>query len=275
MTCVVLAAGYATRLHPLTENFPKPLLEVKSKTILDWLLDNIDATGEIDSYVIATNGKYALHFTEWANKSIHKTTIVNNGTLTNETRLGAVKDLWFAISSLRLSGDLLVIAGDNLLDFSLAGFIRYARSKKTSCVMRYFESDPTKLKKSGVIQTDDNDRIISMQEKPENPASHWLTPPFYFLTESDAALIPRAIKDGCPTDAPGSFIAWLCRQSPVHAMIMPGKRHDIGDIQSYEEAKAGYFGIKYTHADIALPRPSNGASGEIRHHPDMIYQVGN
>lgn len=234
MTCVVLAAGYATRLYPLTKNFPKPLLEVKGRPILDWLLNDIYASGEVTRYIIVTNGKYAAQFNTWVQSMPFEITVLDNGTLTNETRLGAVKDMWLAIDALKLTGDLLVIAGDNLLDFSLSGFIRYAREKGTSCIMRYYEESHEKLKKSGVIKTDDNDRIVDMQEKPETPASHWLTPPFYFLTEADAQKIPHAITNGCATDAPGSYIAWLCKQTAVHAMQMPGKRYDIGDLVKVE-----------------------------------------
>ena len=166
MKCLILAAGYATRLYPLTENFPKPLLEVGGKTILDWLIDDIDTCGEIDEYVVISNHKFAHHFDAWAAKNIHKITVVDDGTSTNETRLGAVCDIQFAIDKLGLDDDMLVIAGDNLLDFSLTAFVKYAKSKNTSCIMRYYEADEKRLTKCGVVEIDDNDRIIGMEEKP-------------------------------------------------------------------------------------------------------------
>lgn len=129
MKCLILAAGYATRLYPLTENFPKPLLKVGDKTILDWLLDDIELSGEIDEYVVISNHKYAHHFDDWAKTKPYKITVVDDGTSTNETRLGAVKDVQFAIEKLKLDSDLLVIAGDNLLDFSLNSFIRLRESQ--------------------------------------------------------------------------------------------------------------------------------------------------
>ena len=119
MKCLILAAGYATRLYPLTENFPKPLLTVGSKTILDWLVDDIDTANEVDEYVVISNRKYARHFTDWARTKPQRIAIVDDGTSSNETRLGAVRDIQFAMDRLGLSDDLLVIAGDNLLDFSL------------------------------------------------------------------------------------------------------------------------------------------------------------
>ena len=118
MKCLILAAGYATRLYPLTENFPKPLLEVGDKTILDWLIDDIDTSGDVDEYVVISNHKYAHHFENWAKTKSQKVTVVDDGTDTNETRLGAVKDIQFAIEKLNLDDDMLVIAGDNVLDFN-------------------------------------------------------------------------------------------------------------------------------------------------------------
>ena len=147
MKCLILAAGYATRLYPLTENFPKPLLEVGDKTILDWLVDDIDTSGEVDEYVVISNHKYAHHFEEWAAKKAQKITVVDDGTDTNETRLGAVKDIQFAIEKLGLDDDMLVIAGDNVLDFSLTKFIAYAKEKRTSCIMLYYEPEFKKLLK--------------------------------------------------------------------------------------------------------------------------------
>ena len=136
MKCLILAAGYATRLYPLTENFPKPLLMVGEKTILDWLIDDIDASEEIDEYVVISNHKYAHCFYEWAKDKNVEITIVDDGTVSNETRLGAVRDIEFAINKLALDSDMLVIAGDNVLDFSLTEFVSYAKEKNASCIMR-------------------------------------------------------------------------------------------------------------------------------------------
>lgn len=243
MKCLILAAGYATRLYPLTENFPKPLLKVQDKTILDWLVDDIDGAGLVDEYIVISNHKFARHFQEWAAGKRQKVTVVDDGTSTNETRLGAVCDIRFAVDSLGLTGDMLVIAGDNVLDFSLQRFVRYADAKRTSCVMRFEEPNEERLHKCGVLEIDDSDRIMSMEEKPAQPKSHWVCPPFYYYTSEDAARIPAAIADGCGTDAPGSFIAWLCRHTSVHAMEMPGRRYDIGNLQSYEEVQQQYPGI--------------------------------
>lgn len=243
MKCLILAAGYATRLYPLTEHFPKPLLEVKGKTILDWLVDDINTVGLVDEYVVISNHKYAHHFENWAKEKSMKITVVDDGTSSNETRLGAVKDIQFAIDQLQLDDDLLVIAGDNVLDFSLTKFVAYAKEKNTSCIMRYFEGEEKKLQKCGVVEINVEDQIISMEEKPAVPKSNWCCPPFYYYTREDARLVAKGIEAGCGTDAPGSYIAWLSKQTPVHAMEMPGKRFDVGNLESYNMIKNEYEGI--------------------------------
>ena len=242
MKCLIIAAGYATRLYPLTENFPKPLLKVGDKAILDWLIEDLDKTGLIDEYVVVTNHKFAPIFDEWAHCHSERSEgtpirIVDDGTSTNETRLGAVRDMELGINTCNIDDDLLVMAGDNLLSFSLAGFVDYFAKKGTSCIMRYYEPDRSKLHKSGVADVDAEGKILSMEEKPAEPKANWCCPPFYIIRKEDLPLVGKAIASGCGVDAPGSFIAWLCQQVPVHAWEMPGRRYDIGNLESYEEVK--------------------------------------
>jgi glucose-1-phosphate thymidylyltransferase len=277
MKCLILAAGYATRLYPLTENFPKPLLKVGERTILDWLVDDIDTCGAVDEYIVISNHRFAHHFEAWAATKPQRITILDDGTETNETRLGAVRDIELAIeassksqsslyppqsprsrgaetpkgkdlkSALLQEGAgeaFLVIAGDNVLDFSLTHFIRYAQEKGTSCIMRYYEPCESKLLKCGVVTIDADDRVLRMTEKSPTPETHWACPPFYYYTASDAQRVGQGIAAGCGTDAPGSFMAWLCEQTPVYAMEMPGRRYDIGNLQSYEEVQRTYKGIE-------------------------------
>ena len=244
MKCVILAAGYATRLYPLTENFPKPLLEVAGKPILDWLIDDMAGTGMVEEYIVISNHKFAHIFEEWAAKKSDVTIrVIDDGTTSNETRLGAVKDIQFAIEQLQLDDDLLVMAGDNLLDFSLGEFMRYGKEKNATCVMRYYEASEARLHKTGVIEIDANDGILSFEEKPAEPKSHWCVPAFYYYTREDSHLIKKGIESGCGTDAPGSFIAWLSGQTKVYAWEMPGRRYDIGNLESYEEVKQNYKGV--------------------------------
>ena len=242
MKCLILAAGYATRLYPLTENFPKPLLEVGGKPILDWLIE--DLGDAVDEYIVVSNHKFAPIFEKWiaGRPCREKMFLVDDGSVSNETRLGAVKDIALGIHERGIDDDLLVMAGDNLLTFSLQGFLDYFREKGTSCIMRFYQPDLEKLHKSGVADVDSEGRILSMEEKPAQPKSHWCCPPFYIYKREDLPLVDEGIAEGCGTDAPGSFIAWLCGRTTVHAWEMPGERLDIGNLESYEDAKRKFSG---------------------------------
>lgn len=243
MKCMILAAGYATRLYPLTENFPKPLLCVGEKTILDWLLDDLEKTCDVKEYIIISNHRFITHFEKWAEGKKLPVTVLDDGSTDNDNRLGAVKDIAFAIEKTAPEDDLLVMAGDNVLDFSLSRFVEYAQSKQTACLMRYYEADIARLRKGGVMEVDASDKVLSMEEKPQNPKANWCVPPFYYYPRDVLPLIARGIEEGCQTDAPGSFAAWLCKETEVYAMEMPGKRYDIGNLQSLEAVRATYKGI--------------------------------
>jgi len=242
MKCIILAAGYATRLYPLTQNFPKPLLEVGGKAILDWLIDDLRSSAGADSFAVVTNHKFAPHFSAWAMER-SGITVLDDGTLTNETRLGAVRDIRYATDTLHIDDDVLVMAGDNLLDFSLGAFVSYSREKGTSCIMRYHESDPARLRKCGVVETGEDDIVLSMEEKPQQPKSSWCCPPFYWYVREDISRIAEGLDSGCAFDAPGSFAAWLSSRTAVHAMRMPGSRYDIGSLETYSKVCAEYKGI--------------------------------
>lgn len=235
MKCIILAAGYATRLYPLTKNFPKPLLDVGGKPILDWLIEDIGDA--VDEFVVVSNHKFAEIFGEWAANRPEKIRVIDDGTSTNETRLGAVRDIQIAVACVREDTDYLVMAGDNMLDFSLRGFIGYAQEKKTSCVMAHEENRLEALQKTAVITTDGDGLIRTYEEKPKEPKGNLAVPPFYIYRAKDISRIQEALDDGCGYDAPGSFAAWLSKHVDMHAWRMTGKRYDIGDIASYEAVK--------------------------------------
>lgn len=245
MICIILAAGYATRLYPLTENYPKPLLDVQGKTVLDWLLSDVDRIKKIDKFVLISNHKFYHHFVSWRESCSlsSRVVVLDDGSTANENRFGALKDILFAIESLDLDDDLLVLAGDNLLDFSLSGFVSFFRQKDATCIMRHYEDDIARLQRTGVAVVDNDDKVLSMEEKPKEPKSNWAIPPFYIYKRQDVPLLREAIAAGCNTDAPGSFITWLCKHSVVYAYPMPGKRWDIGNLESYEQVKREYKGI--------------------------------
>lgn len=246
MKCLILAAGYATRLYPLTKNFPKPLLEVGKKTIIDWLIEDLEKTTDINEYIIISNHKFINHFNNWKDKSQvkEKISILDDGTDSNENRLGAVCDIQLAIDKLNLNDDLLVVAGDNLLDFSLSSFVKYFEQKNTTCIMRYYTDDKKRLQKSANLKINEIEKVLDIIEKPDVPISNWCCPAFYIYKKEDVKKVKEALDDGCKKDAPGSFICWLYKKSDVYAYKMPGNRYDIGTLETYEEVKKNYKGIK-------------------------------
>ena len=242
MKNIIIAAGYATRLYPLTENFPKPLLEIGGTTILDRMLADIDPMPEVDEHIIVTNHRFAHIFGEWKERSRYSKpiTIIDDGTSTNETRLGAVRDLLLALEQCRVDDDIMVLAADNILGFSFRGFVDYFREKGTSVIMCHHEPELRKLQRTGVIAVDEDMRVLEMQEKPERPVSGWAVPPFYIYSRADLPLIRACLEHGCGTDAPGNLARYLAGVTTLHAWPMPGTRLDIGSMDSYREAQRLY-----------------------------------
>ena len=262
MKCVVIAAGYATRLGELTKNFPKPLLKIGESTILGRMLDDIDRIPEIDEHIIITNHKFAPIFEEWVKANTNLTnqtkindscnsghscskytkpiTVVDDGTETNETRLGAVCDLLFAMDKLAIDDDLLVVAADNLLFFSFQEFVDFARAKGTSCIMCHEQPSIEKLQRTGVVELDENNKVLGMEEKPQAPKSHWAVPPFYIYLKKDLDLVRHSVENGCGKDAPGNLAHYMVEHTTMHAWPMTAGRFDIGSLDTYYEAQRLY-----------------------------------
>ena len=242
MKNIVIAAGYATRLYPLTENFPKPLLKIGERSILDRILDDVDGIEDIDEHIIVTNHKFAEIFNNWVSERKQKPgtkpiRIIDDGTTDNENRLGAVKDLLLAIDEFGINDDIMVLAADNVLDFSFQGFVNFFKQKNTSVIMCHHEPELYKLQRTGVIAVDDDMKVLEMQEKPEHPVSNWAVPPFYIYRKNDLPLIRDCLNHGCGFDAPGNLAHYLVNATTIHAWIMPGSRYDIGSLDSYKEAQ--------------------------------------
>lgn len=252
MKNIVIAAGYATRLGELTKNFPKPLLKIGESTILGRMLDDIDRIPQIDEHIIVTNHKFAPIFEEWASSQHYAkpVTIIDDGTETNDTRLGAVCDLLLAIDQLsngklsngklsncKFNDDLLVVAADNLLFFSFQEFVDFAESKGTSCIMCHEQPSIEKLQRTGVVELDDDLRVIAMEEKPQVPKSHWAVPPFYIYKKSDLELVRHSVENGCGKDAPGNLAHYMVAHTVMHAWPMSAGRFDIGSLDTYYEAQ--------------------------------------
>ncbi len=242
MKNIVIAAGYATRLGELTKNFPKPLLKICENTILGRMLNDIDKIEDIDEHIIITNHKFASIFEDWAKEQNYskKITIVDDGTSTNETRLGAVCDLLFAMDKLSIDDDMLVVAADNLLFFSFKEFVDFAKSKNSSCIMCHEQPSIEKLQRTGVVVLDDDHRVLNMEEKPQNPKSHWAVPPFYIYLKKDLDLVRSSVENGCGKDAPGNLAHYMVVNTEMYAWPMSAGRFDIGSLDTYYEAVEKY-----------------------------------
>lgn len=242
MKNIVIAAGYATRLGELTKNFPKPLLKIGDNTILGRLLDDIDTIPDIDEHIIITNHRFAPIFEDWAKEQQYTKpiTILDDGTSSNETRLGAVGDLLFVMEKLGLNDDLLVVAADNLLFFHFKDFVAFANEKQTSCIMYHEQPSIEKLQRTGVVVLDENNRVLEMAEKPQQPKTHYAVPPFYLYMKKDFDLIRHCLENGCGNDAPGNLAHYLVEHTTMHAWPMNGGRFDIGSLDTYYEACEKY-----------------------------------
>lgn len=239
MKNIIIAAGYATRLYPLTENFPKPLLQVTGRSILDRMLADIDTIPEIDEHIVITNHRFASIFEEWkaAARYTRPITVIDDGTTSNENRLGAVRDLLLAIEQCRIDDHIMVLAADNILDFSFRGFVDFFNDKEASVIMCHHEPELYRLQRTGVIAVDEDMRVLQMQEKPQNPISHWAVPPFYIYHRRDLPLVRDCMAHGCAFDAPGNLAHYLAENTTLYAWPMPGRRFDIGSLDSYNEAQ--------------------------------------
>lgn len=246
MKNIVIAAGYATRLGELTANFPKPLLKIGNRSILERMLDDIDAIPEIDEHVIISNHKFAHIFEEWVKTTNYSkpVTIIDDMTETNDTRLGAVCDLLFAMDKLSIDDDMLVVAADNLLFFTFADFVKFAKEKDSSCIICHEQKELAKLQRTGVVVLDENNKVLNMEEKPQAPKSTWAVPPFYIYLKKDLDLVRHSVENGCGKDAPGNLAHYLCDHTTMHAWPMAGTgenlRFDIGSLDTYNEACERY-----------------------------------
>jgi glucose-1-phosphate thymidylyltransferase len=229
MKALILAAGYATRLRPLTDSMPKMLLPLAERPLLDYLLDRLREV-ELDEIHLVTNARFAPDFERWAEgKDVR---VHNDGTTSNDDRLGAIGDIDFV----GLDDDLLVIASDNLFDYSLADYESYWRDKGGSCIAVYDVGDRELAKKYGIVDVDADERLTDFVEKPAEPPSTLAATAAYLYRREDAALVSTYLAEGNPPDQPGNFVGWLYTRVPVYAYRFPGEWYDIGDAEQLLEA---------------------------------------
>lgn len=239
MKALILAAGYATRLYPLTKNFPKPLLEVGGRTILDHLVDQMESIPALNGIVLVTNRRFFPMFERWnkARSSRKPLQLLDDGTSSNEDRLGAIGDLRFALETTSLEEGLLVTAADNILRFPLAGLVAAFQSRPAAHICVHHLEDIHRLRRTGVVLLDSENRVKEFAEKPKEPRSNWAVPPLYIFPRATLRRVPEYLAAGGSTEAPGNFIEWLCHQEPVFAYPIPGSILDIGTPESLEAAR--------------------------------------
>jgi glucose-1-phosphate thymidylyltransferase len=234
MKALILAAGYATRLRPLTDSIPKMLLPLAERPMLDYLLDRLREVEELEEIQLVTNARFAEAFRDWAPEDV---TVLDDGTTSNEDRLGAIGDIAFAIEQGRLEGeDLLIVAGDNLIGYSLADFVDFWREKGGSAIAVREVADRGLLTQYGVAELDRDDRVVGLEEKPAKPRSDLAATASYVYRADHTALVPQYLQEGNPPDAPGNFTAWLHSREPVYGYRVTGDWHDIGDLGQLLEA---------------------------------------
>jgi glucose-1-phosphate thymidylyltransferase len=239
MQAVVLAAGYATRLRPLTDRIAKPLLPLAGRPMLDYLADKIDDVEAVEALHVVTNARFAPNFQAWARERSGRlpVRVHDDGTSSNSDRLGAIGDLRFVIESAGLAGDdLLVVAGDNLFDFSLSDYVGFWRDRGGSAVGVHDVGDLALAREYGVVELDPDDRVVSLVEKPEQPAGTLVSIAAYLFGAEHAALVRDYLDEGNAPDQPGRFVVWLYPRVPVFGYRFQGDWLDIGDRAQLLEA---------------------------------------
>jgi glucose-1-phosphate thymidylyltransferase len=243
MIAVILCAGFATRMYPLTENLPKPLLTVADRPVIDYLMDQMADLPQVQAIHIVSNAKFFGHFLNWqsslaAGGTVDATTVRvhNDGATANENRLGAAADLQLVLKTITRPSKVLVSAGDNIYRFSIKPLWEKFLQSDHHHVVALPETDGQKLKRTGVLELGKNDRILRLHEKPQSPPSTWTCPPLYFFQASVGPQLDSFLKTSEDCDAPGHFIDYLCRREPVHAFRLHSTRLDIGSIDTYQQA---------------------------------------
>ena len=239
MDCILLAAGYATRLYPLTKDRPKALLSFGKKTILDLVVDKVAEIEEIDNVYIVTNHKFARNFCDWCDgySGRLKISVLDDGTIDNDNRLGAIGDMNFVIKQKNIKNDIFVLASDNIFRFSLKDMIKLFYSSGCDTISAHYIENLEELKSMGVLKLDEENFVTEFTEKPDNPQSHYGVPPFYVYRKETLELVDRYLEEGNNPDAPGNFVPWLITKTKVKAFTFDEMIMDIGTPKAYEEAQ--------------------------------------
>lgn len=234
MKLLVIAAGYATRLYPLTRDRPKALLPVGGRPMLDWVLGALSGVGADETYVV-TNARFASHFEEWA-AGRSDVRIVDDGTTSDEDKLGAIGDIAFVLDGVPVDDDLVVVAGDNLFSDDLSGFGSFIRERDAPVLAVYDVGDLSQMSKYNAIETDEDGRITFFEEKPASPTSTLTGIALYYYPRNVLPLIRRYVEEGNNADQPGRIVEWLYPQLDFYTWRVPGRWYDIGSAETLAEA---------------------------------------
>lgn len=242
MKAIILVAGYATRLYPLTKNTPKPLLKVGGKPIIDYIVDEVNKIEDVDSIFVISNHKFAEKFVEWANKKVNSKpiTVIDDGTDSDETKRGAIGDIQYTIEQGNIDDDVIIIAGDNLFTYSLKEYYDFYQEKKADCVCVKQFDDMEMIKQLGVVLMDEDCKILDLEEKPQKPKSNKAAFATYMYNRDTVKLFKEYLKEGNSPDAPGYFLQWLHKKKPVYGYVMNGECYDIGTHKALEEVRNIY-----------------------------------
>lgn len=243
MKCIILCAGYATRLFPLTENFPKALLEIEpSRPLLNYIIDEVNELSDVDEIYLISNNRYYQHFLNWSKtiKTDKKLLVLNDNTNNNDDRLGAIGDIHFTINKMNIDDDLLIIAGDNLFDYKLSDVIKYYKEKNAPVVCGKTIDDIEILKSFAVAKTDENDKLIDLVEKPVNPESNIGVYATYVYPKEVINLIDIYLKEGNKPDAPGYLVEYIYKKLPTYIYRFNGNCYDVGTHESLKLVRQLY-----------------------------------
>jgi len=238
---LIMAAGYATRLYPLTKNMAKPLLPIAGRTIIDYIADALDQVGEIDRISVVTNHRFAPSFTKWAKKRRGRApvTVVDDGTVSDADKLGAIGDIRYVIGKEKIDDDLFVVLGDNLFDLDLTRIVPFFREKGTT-VAAYDVADRGAAKLYGILGVDGAGRVVNFVEKPADPPTTLAAIGMYLFPREKLGLFEEYAREGNKMDAPGFYLRWLYHRETIYAYVFRGVWYDIGDLEMYRRADALY-----------------------------------
>lgn len=265
MKCLILAAGYATRLYPLTKDRPKPLLEVAGKPMMDWILEKIDPLREVDHVYVITNDKFLGNFQAWAARAEYDTpiTVASDNTTSEEDRLGAMGDMAYAINHFQIKDDLMIIAGDNLFEFDIARMVDLFNQRRSHVLAARDIGSKELAKRLGVLSVDKKGKVTDFVEKPQEPKSTLVATLTYIFPKEKLPLVSWYLKENKAKDKTGDYLSWLYKVEPLEALSFTEPWFDIGSFDQLEEANK-FFREKSLAKSSAAPTPQHGVISSLK-----------